>query len=69
MAVYLFLPIIVLFALTGIFRVEIHPLIQSALSVFYIIWTVLGLLSFSDKFSPELKELFFDIIKSTLGRK
>ena len=69
LAAYTGFPILAMVILTTSFKVDIPPLIQSPLTVLYIIWAVLGLLSFSENLSPDAKDFLMDIINSVIRRK
>lgn len=65
---YMGLPIAGFATIVSVLHLNIPPLIQSALSLLYIIWAVLGFISFSEKFAPEARQFLMDTIRAVLQR-
>lgn len=68
-ALYMGIPIATFAIIIAFFHVDVPALIQSALSLLYVIWAIFGFLSFSDKIAPDAKILLSDIIKAFIQRK
>jgi hypothetical protein len=68
-AFYMAFPPIVLIFLLSAFQIVIHPVLQSAISIFYVIWIVLGIFLFVEKLSPDAKSFLIDLIKIIARRK
>jgi len=69
LAAYMVLPVVAMATTVALFKIEIPSLLQPLLTIMYIIWVVLGLLSFADSLSPDVKDFLAEIVRSVVGRK
>ena len=67
-AIYLALPIIVIIIFVTLLKFDIQPFIQSLLTILYIIWCALGIISFTENLSHDTKDFLRDVLKSTIGK-
>ena len=68
LGLFLSLPIFLWAILLWIYNPSIAPSIHSLLPIFYIIWCIVGILSFSDKLAPEAKDIIKDVFKLIITR-
>jgi len=68
LAVFMALPIIIMLIFITLFKVDIQPVTQSLLTILYIYWGILGLISISDKLSPENKAFLMDFTKLVIKK-
>lgn len=68
-AIYLMLPVLVFAILTKFFNLQLTGILQTVISLLYLLWVIVGFFSLSDRISPDARALLADTIKAIAGRK
>ena len=69
LGLFLSLPILLWAIVLWAYNPTIVPSIQALLPIFYIIWCMVGILSFSAKLAPEVKDVIKDVFKLVITKK
>ena len=69
LGLFLSTPILTWGIVLWVYNPSIAPSIQTLLPILYIIWCVVGILSFSDRLAPEAKDIIKDVFKLVITKK
>jgi hypothetical protein len=67
--IYLGAPLGVLFAITFVHNFSIPASATAPLAGLYLVWVICGAIFFAEKFSPDTRALFAEVLKTYFGRK